>query len=189
MLRLLTSGFVLCEGFRMPAHHKWSQALPGRRPKTCKGRSRGLHFTSTKAAAVAETEHHASFETIGNHQQALGFIRTYYQWNLLRCAQVIDLGREVQTPQRHPEQEAQPGHDDVAGADTYAGLGQVQLESPDVLERGRPGRSLQKRRKPLAAADMASLRARTELARIHVFDHTLTQRGDSLGCQGNSCLG
>jgi len=54
---------------------------------------------------------------------------------------------------------------------------------------GRPGRSLQKRRKPLAAADMASLRARTELARIHVFDHTLTQRGDSLGCQGNSCLG
>ena len=69
MLRLLTSGFVFCEGFRMPAHHKWSQALPGRRPKTCKGRSRGLHFTSTKAAAVAETEHHASLETVGNRQQ------------------------------------------------------------------------------------------------------------------------
>jgi hypothetical protein len=95
---------------------------------------------------------------------------------------VIDLGSEVKPPQRHPEQEPQPGHDNVAGADAYAGLGQVKLEPADFLERGRLGRSLQKRRKPPAAADVAPLRARTELARIHVFDHTLTQRGDSRGC-------
>jgi len=95
---------------------------------------------------------------------------------------VIHLGGEVETPQRHPEQEAQSGHDNVAGADAHAGLGQVQLEPAHVLERGRLGRSLQKCREPLAAADVASLRARAELARIHVFDHTLTQRGDSFGC-------
>ena len=41
--------------------------------------------------------------------------------------------------------------------------------------------SLQKRREPRAAEDMASLRSRAELARVHVFDHTLPQRGDSLG--------
>ena len=29
---------------------------------------------------------------------------------------------------------------------------------------------------------LAWLRQRTKLARVHVFDHTLTQRGDSLGC-------
>ena len=60
--------------------------------------------------------------------------------------------------------------------------GQVQLEPADILERRRLGRSLQKRREPLATADVASLRARTQLARIHIFDHTLTQRGDGLGC-------
>jgi trehalose-6-phosphate synthase len=58
--------------------------------------------------------------------------------------------------------------------------------------------SLQKRCKPLAAEDVAPLRSCAELARIHVFDHTLTQRGDSFGCHrqlvialvviGNSCL-
>jgi hypothetical protein len=42
--------------------------------------------------------------------------------------------------------------------------------------------SLQKRREPLAAEDVASLRSRAELAPIHVLDHTLAQRGDSLGC-------
>jgi len=43
-------------------------------------------------------------------------------------------------------------------------------------------RSLEKRGKPLAGANVASLRTRAQLARVHVFDHTLTQRGDSLGC-------
>src|SRR5208337_3972550 len=136
------------------------------------------HLAGAQAAAVAETEHYAGLEAVGNRQQPLRFIRTYHQWNFLRRAQVIHLGSEVQTPERHPEQEAQPGHDDVAGADAHAALGQVQLEPADVLERGRLGRSLQKRRKPLAAADVAPLRARAQLARIHVFDHTLTQRGD-----------
>ena len=81
---------------------------------------------------VAETEHHASLEIVGNGQQALGFIRTDHQWNLLRRAQVINLGGEVETPQCHPEQEAQPGHDDIAGADAHADLGQVQLDEPHL---------------------------------------------------------
>jgi transposase len=86
------------------------------------------------------------------------------------------------SPQRHAEQEAQPGHDAVAVTDADAGVGQVQLEGPDVLTCRRGGRPLQKRSKPLTAADVASLRARAELARIHIFNHTLTQRGDSFGC-------
>jgi hypothetical protein len=35
---------------------------------------------------------------------------------------------------------------------------------------------------PQVGANVASLRTHTQLARVHVFDHTLTQRGDSLGC-------
>src|SRR5436190_6750814 len=142
------------------------------------------HLASAQSAAIAETEHHANLEIVSKRQQPLRFIRTYYQRNPLRRAQVIHLGSEVQAPQCHPEQEAQSGHDHIARADAHASLGQVQLEPADVLERRRLGRSLQKRREPLATADVASLRARTELARIHIFDHTLTQRGDSLGCHG-----
>src|ERR1700730_8245443 len=97
-------------------------------------------LAGAQPAAIAETEHHASLEAVGNREQALGFIRTYHQWNLLRGAQVIHLGGEVKPPQRHPEQEAQPGHDDVAGADAHARLRQLQLEPADVLERGRLGR-------------------------------------------------
>jgi hypothetical protein len=33
-------------------------------------------------------------------QQPLRFIRAYHEWNLLRCAQVIHLGSEVEPPQR-----------------------------------------------------------------------------------------
>jgi hypothetical protein len=90
------------------------------------------HLAGAQPAAVAETEHHASLEIVGNCQQPFRFIGTYHQWNLLRRAQVIDLGDEVQTPKRHPEQEAQPSYDDVAGADAHAGLGQVELEAADV---------------------------------------------------------
>jgi hypothetical protein len=71
-----------------------------------------------------------------------------------------------------------------AAANAHAGLGQVKLEATDVITC-RPVRgSLQKRSEPLAAADVAPLRARAQLARIHIFDHTLTQRGDSFGCHG-----
>src|SRR5512145_1299283 len=50
------------------------------------------HLAGAQAAAVAQTEHHASLEAVGNRQQPLRFIRAYHQWNLLRCAQVIHLG-------------------------------------------------------------------------------------------------
>ena len=39
---------------------------------------------------------------------------------------------------------------------------------------------------PLAAADVASLRVRVELARAHVLDHALAQRTDGIGTHGNS---
>ena len=107
-------------------------------------------------------------------------VLAHHQRDLLRLADVIDLGGKIQSPQRHAEQEPQPGHDAVAIADAHANLGQVQLEAADVLECGRVGGPLHKRREPLAAADMASLRARTELARIHVLDHALAQRADSI---------
>jgi hypothetical protein len=89
---------------------------------------------------------------------------------------VIDLGGKIQSPQRHAEQEPQPGHDAVAGADAHARRGEMQLEEADVLKRGRVRGPLQKRSEPLTAADVAPLRSCTELARVHVLDHALAQR-------------
>jgi hypothetical protein len=93
---------------------------------------------------------------------------------------VIDLGGKVQPPQRHAKQEPHPGHDAVAIADAHSGLGQVQLEQADVLKRGRVRGPLQKCSKPLAAVDVAPLRVRTKLAQVHVLDHALAQRTDSI---------
>ena len=95
---------------------------------------------------------------------------------------MVDLGSEVEPPQRHPKQEPNSCHDAVAVADAHARLSQVQLKETDVFAGRGLGRALEKRSEPLAAVDVASLGMRTQLARVHIFDHTLTQRGDSLGC-------
>ena len=87
--------------------------------------------------------------------------------------QVENLGGKIQSPQRHAEQEPQPGHDAVAVADARARLGKMQLEPADVLCRGRVGGPLEKRGEPLAAVNVAPLRTRTKLASVHVLDHAL----------------
>jgi hypothetical protein len=108
---------------------------------------------------------------------------------ILRLTDVINLGGEVQAPQGHAEQEPQPGHDAVAAANAYAGLGQVQLETADVFKGGRLGGPLEKCSEPLATADMASLRARTQLASVHVLDHALAQRAYNIGTHGQLLSG
>src|ERR1019366_2265682 len=138
------------------------------------------HLASAQAAALAETEQHANLEAGCDGQQAPRLVLAHHQRNLLRLTDVIDLGSKIQSPQRHAKQELQPSHDGVASANAYTSLGQVQLETADVIRRSRVGRSLEKRSKTFAAADVAPLRARTELARVHVLDHPLAKRADSI---------
>src|SRR5262245_15332447 len=140
------------------------------------------HLAGAQPAAIAETEQKASLEAAGDGQQALRLIRTHHQRNLLRLAEVIDLGRKVQSPQRHAEQEPQPGHDAVAVADARARLGQVQLEAADVLKCGRVWGALEKRSEPLAAADVAPLRARAQLARRTPRTSTSSRSTPSSAC-------
>src|ERR1700731_4118296 len=118
------------------------------------------HLAGAQPAAVTEAEHDAGLETAGHRQQALHLVGAQHQRELLGLAHVIDLGGKIQSPQRHAEQEPHPGHDAVAIADAHAGLGQVQLKQADVLGRRRVRGSLQKRRKPLAAIDVANRIAR-----------------------------
>src|SRR6516164_8723550 len=94
------------------------------------------HFAGTQAAPIAKTECHAGLEARGNGQHATRLVRTHHLRNLLRLADVINLGRELQPPQCHPQQEPHPGHDTVAIADARARLGKMQLKPADVL-RGR----------------------------------------------------
>src|SRR3984957_1918519 len=121
------------------------------------------HLAGTQSAAIAETEENAGLEAAGDGQQALGLVRAHHQRNLLRFADVINLGGKIQSPQRHAEQEPQPGHNAVAIADAYSGLGQVQLEQTDVLKYGRVRSPVEKRCETLATADVTCLRGRTEL--------------------------
>jgi len=108
------------------------------------------HLARPQSAAIAETEQNAGVEAAGDGQQALGLVRAHDQRNLLRFADVINLSGKIQSPQRHAEQEPQPGHDAVAVADARARLGKIQLEQADVLGRSRIGRAIQKSSEPLA---------------------------------------
>ena len=63
-------------------------------------------------------------------------------------------------------------------ADADPGPGQMMLEPANVLGRGCIGRTPEEGREPPATADVAALRTRRKLARLHVLDHALTQRGD-----------
>src|SRR5580693_2166821 len=138
------------------------------------------HLAGAQAAAIAETEQRADLEVAGDGQQAPRLVRAHHQRYLLGLTDVIDLGGKIQSPQCHPEQESQPGHDAVAIADARAGLGQVQLEPAYILSRRGVGGPIEKRSKPLAAVTVAPLRARTKLPRLHVLDHAMTQRGDGV---------
>src|SRR5258708_24192802 len=136
------------------------------------------HLAGPQAAAIAETEQHADLEAACDGQQAPGLVLAHHQRDLLRLKDVVDLGGKVQSPQRDAEQEPQPGHDAVTVADARARFRKMQLEPADILRRSRVGRSLEKRSEPLAAVNVAPLRAYTELACVHVLDHALAQRGD-----------
>src|SRR5262245_25768528 len=139
------------------------------------------HLTGAQAAAIAETEQYTGLEARGHGQQTPRLILAHHQRDLLRLTDVIDLGSQIQSPQRHAQQELHPCHDAVASANAYPSLGQVQLETADVIRRGCVGGALEKRSKTFAAANVASLRARTELAGVHVLDHPLAQRANSVG--------
>src|SRR3954464_8799343 len=68
-----------------------------------------------------------------------------------------------------------------AVTDARTALDEVQLESAHLVGRCRIGRAFEPGGEPLATIDVAALRVRVELARRHIFDHTLTQRTDSVG--------
>src|SRR5215470_1273177 len=141
-------------------------------------------LAGTQAAAVAKAEQHADLEVVGDGQKPLRLIRAHHQRNLLRLPDVVDLGSKVQPPQRHAKQKPQPGHDAVAIANAGATLGKMQLEPADILRCRRVRGSLQKCCELLAAADMAPLRAGTQLACVHVLDHALTQQADGIRTHG-----
>src|SRR6516164_8327266 len=103
----------------------------------------------------------------------------------LRCQ--ISAARSWAT-QRDAEQEAHPGHDPVAVADAGPALDEVQLEAAHLVGRRRVGRAFEPSGEPLAAIDVAALRVRIELARSHVFDHSLTQRTDGVGLAHESSI-
>ena len=52
------------------------------------------HLAGTQSAAIAETEQHADLEAAGDGQQAPRLVRADHLRNLLRLAEVIDLGRQ-----------------------------------------------------------------------------------------------
>src|SRR6266446_3548499 len=127
---------------------------------------------------------HADLEIVGDGQQPFRLVRAHHRRNPLRFPDVVGLSSEVQPPQRHAKQERQPGHDAVAIANAGAVLGKVQLEPANVLRCRRVRGSLQKCCELLAAADMAPLRAGTQLACVYVLDHALTQRADRIRTHG-----
>src|SRR5215468_800429 len=141
-------------------------------------------LAGTQAAAIAKAEQHADLEVVGDGQKPFRLIRAHHERNLLRFPDVVDLGSKVQPPQRHAKQEPQPGHDAVAIANAGATLGKMQLEPANVLRCRRVRGSLQKCCELLAAADVAPLRAVTQLACVHVLDHALTQRADGIRTHG-----
>ena len=66
--------------------------------------------------------------------------RTHHQRNLLRLAELIDLGRKVQSAQRHAEQEPQPGHDAVTVADAGRSLSETLDAMQGLLAGSRLSR-------------------------------------------------
>ena len=139
------------------------------------------HFAGPQPATIRERQHRAGLEARRHGQNALDLLGAQHRRQLLRLLEMPDLGRQIVATQRDAEQEAHPGHDPVAVADAGAALDEVQLEAAHLVGRRRVGRAFEPGGEPLAAGDVAALCVRVELACSHVFDHSLTQRTDSVG--------
>ena len=142
------------------------------------------HLARPQAAAIAEAEQHADLEARGDGQQAPRLVRAHHLRDLLRLTEVID--RVGQSSRRSVTQNKNR-------SPVMMQL-RVQMLTP-VSARCSWKRRISSRVAVFAdgsrnAANRLqlrmwpALRARAQLARIHIFDHTLTQRGDSLGCHG-----
>src|SRR5271165_6794703 len=151
-------------------------------------RSQPHHFAGPQPATIRERQHRARLEARRHGQNTLDLLGAQYRRQLLRLLHVPDLGRQIVATQRDAEQEAHPGHDPIAVADAGAALDEAQLEEAHLLGRRCIGRAFEPRGEPLAAIDVAALRVRVEHARSHVFDHTLTQRTDSVGLAHRALL-
>ena len=120
----------------------------------------------------------------------LRLVRAHHQRDLLRLTDVIDLGGKIQSPQRHAEQEPQPGHDAVAIADAHAGLGQVQLEAADVLGCGRVRRPLRETQRTACSCGCGLSACRAQSLRAFMSSIMRWRSGLTVSVlMGNSCLG
>ena len=131
------------------------------------------HLGGAQAAAIGKAQQQPVLEAGSSIQQAPDLLGAEHQRDLLRLGHVLDLIRHLRASQRHPEQEGDPGHRAIAGADADTLLGQMQLEETNVLGRCRIGRAAQKRRQLAAATDVGFLGARREVAQAHVLEHAL----------------
>src|SRR5436190_444211 len=141
-------------------------------------------LAGTQTAAVTESEQHADLGVLRHRQQALHLEWAHNQRDLLRLFDVIDLGREIQAPQRDAEQKPHSRHEAVAIADAEPVLDKEQLKPTNIVGGGRFRRAPQERGEPDTAVDVASLRMPTELARSHVLDHALAQLAGGVGTHG-----
>jgi hypothetical protein len=94
------------------------------------------HLARTQAAAIAEREHHAGLRGASHGEETLRLLETHHQGKRLWLFEMVDLGGQVQTPERRLEQELHAGHDAVAIANARPALHQVQLEAADIIGGG-----------------------------------------------------
>src|ERR671922_140137 len=154
------------------------QAGPWSRKMSATSRAGRAMTAWAQAAAIAEREQHVHLEIARHGEQALGLIRAHDEGQLLRLLDVVDLGSEIVSPERHPKQEPHSGHDPVAIGNARPALDEMKLEAADVVGRGGIRGALEECREPPAAVDVAPLRVATELACGHVLDHPLAQRAN-----------
>src|SRR6476619_6548278 len=144
------------------------------------------HLAGAQAATIAETKQRADLEVVDDGEQSPRLVPAHHQRDLLGLADVIDLGRKIQSPQRHAKQEPQPGHDAVAVADAHTRLRKVELELANVLGCGERFRNAANRlqlKMWLRCVWLPSLRA--FMSSIMRWRNELTVSV----LMGNSCLG
>src|SRR6476660_7860692 len=138
------------------------------------------HLAGSQPATIGQRSQRSRLQALRHGQDTLDLLRAQHRRQPLGLLDVPDLGRQIVATERDAEQEPYPGHDPIAVADAGPALDQVQLKLTHLVGRCRIGRALQPGGEPLATGNVATLRVRIELARSHVFDHTLTQRTDGV---------
>jgi len=133
----------------------------------------GGDFRDPKPGAIRGPQRRLILETRRRHEQPPDLLDAQYIGKLAGMTDEDEAERQIRPVERHAEEEAKSRNRGIDARRLHAALRLMNLETADILGRGRIRRTSQEGREASDGADVVALRSLSQIAHCHVFKHAL----------------